>query len=94
LSIDTPARALLLDIVPVLAVAVLRLLVLLVVCSLDIESQTGARSVESESDLLKGISLGLYHVYDQSAIYLYDSKGDSHRQQRKNWIMTSGMYTA
>jgi hypothetical protein len=87
LSIYTPAR-ILLDIMPILAVAILRLLlVLLVVCSLYVESQTGARPVESESDLLKSVSL----VYDQSAIFLNESEGDSHRQQRKNWIMTSGM---
>ena len=69
---------------PILAIAVLRLLVLLVVCSLNIKSQTGARPVESESDLLKSVSLGLDHVYDQSAIVLYEGEGVSHRQQRKN----------
>ena len=69
---------------PILAIAVLRLLVLLVVCGLNIKSQTGARSIESESDLLESVSLGLDHVYDQSAIFLYEGEGDSHRQQRKN----------
>jgi hypothetical protein len=55
---------------PILAIVVLRLLVLLVVCSLYVESQTGARPVESESDLLKSVSLSLDHVYNQLAFHI------------------------
>ena len=61
---------------------------------LDIKGETRARAVEGDSDLFESVTFGLDHVCDQSAILPCESKGDSHRQQRKNWMMTRGIYTA
>ena len=50
----------LLDIMPVLAVAVL---CLLVIRGLDVEGKTGSGAIKGEGDLFEGVSLGLDHDY-------------------------------